>query len=162
MSPVAAYNPGMTIATLLFATFLVASPQAAVPPAAAPPDGTSEAAVTVLLEDLRKAELFLAADEMAPVVAQSLTVVEAGGRLAGSFAYLEPMRRMRARKGQVNELRFEDVIVRVYGASAVATYRFTKKWVDGGARKQAAGWSSDVFERRDDGAWLLVHRHRGD
>ncbi|MBP1620127.1 MAG: hypothetical protein H6Q02_894 [Acidobacteria bacterium] len=148
--------------TLLLAAVTLAAPQAAAQPPAVALDGASEAAVSILLEDLRKAEMFLAADEMAPVVAQSLTVVEGGTRLAGSFAYLEPMRRLRARKGQVNVLTFEDVIVRVYGASAVATYRFTKKWVDGGVRKQVAGWSSDVFERRDDGAWLLVHRHRGD
>jgi ketosteroid isomerase-like protein len=72
------------------------------------------------------------------------------------------MRRLRARKGKVTELRFDEVTVRVYGASAVATYRFTKNWADRGAQRQAAGWSSDVFERRDDGAWLLVHRHRSD
>ena len=146
----------MVTTALVLVTALLAAPQTTVAP-----DGAAEAAVSVLLEDLRKAELFLAADEMAPMVAQSLTVVEDGTRLGGSFAYLEPMRRLRSRKGKVSELRFDDVIVRVYGASAVATYRFTKQWVDGGARKQTSGWSSDVFERRDDGAWLLVHRHRG-
>jgi hypothetical protein len=147
----------MIATTIVLSAAMLAAPQAA--PA---PDGAAESAVAVLLEDLRKAELLLAADEMAPTVAQSPTVVEGGTRVAGAFAYLEPMRRLRGRKGRVIELRFEDVAVRVYGASAVATYRFTKKWVDQGAQRQSAGWSSDVFERRDDGAWLLVHRHRGD
>ena len=147
----------MTATTIVLSAAMLAAPQAPVAPAAA-----AEVVVTAALEDLRKAELFLAADEMAPMVAQSLTVVEDGTRLGGSFAYLEPMRRLRARKGKVGELRFDEVTVRVYGASAVATYRFAKKWVDGGTQKQSAGWSSDVFERRDDGAWLLVHRHRGD
>lgn len=147
----------MIAATVVLSAALLAAPQAT-----APPEGAAEAAVSVLLEDLRKAELFLAADEMAPMVAQSLTVVEGGVRLAGAFAYLEPMRRLRARKGKVSELRFDEPIVRVYGASAVATYRFAKKWVDGGTQRQSSGWSSDLFERRDDGAWLLIHRHRSD
>ncbi len=147
----------MVAATIVLTAVLLASPQAN-----PVPDGVAEARVSALLEDLRKAELLLAADEMAPMVAQSLTVVEDGTRLGGSFAYLEPIRRLRARKGKVVELRFDEVTVRVYGASAVATYRFAKKWVDQGAQRQSAGWSSDVFERRDDGAWLLVHRHRGD
>jgi ketosteroid isomerase-like protein len=146
----------MVTATIVLTAALLAAPQAA--PVL---DGAAESAVAVLLEDLRKAELLLAADTMAPMVAQSLTVVEGGVRLAGAFGYLEPMRRMRARKGRVVELRFDEVAVRVYGASAVATYRFAKNWVDQGAQRQSAGWSSDVFERRDDGAWLLVHRHRG-
>jgi len=147
---------------MLATVFVLTTALLAAPQAAPIPDGAAEAAVSALVEDLRKAELLLAADEMAPVVAQSLTVIEGGNRLAGAFAYLEPMRRLRARKGRVSELRFDEVTVRVYGASAVVTYRFAKKWVDGGAQKQSAGWSSDVFERRDDGAWLLVHRHRGE
>ena len=147
---------------MIATTIVISAALLALPQAAAPPEGAAETAVSVRLEDLRKAELFLAADEMSPMVAQSLTVVEGGNRLAGAFGYLEPMRRLRSRKGKVSELRFDEVTVRVYGASAVATYRFTKKWVDGGAQRQSAGWSSDVFERRDDGAWLLVHRHRGD
>lgn len=147
----------MPTATIVLTAALLAAPQ--VTPV---PDGSAEAAVSVLLQDLRKAELLLAADEMAPMVAQSLTVVEGGVRLGGAFGYLEPMRRLRARKGRVTELRFDEVTVRVYGASAVATYRFVKQWLDQGTQRQSAGWSSDVFERRDDGAWLLVHRHRGD
>jgi ketosteroid isomerase-like protein len=146
---------------MLATTIALSAVMLAAPQVATAPEGAAEAAVSVLLEDLRKAELLLAADEMAPMVAQSLTVVEGANRIAGAFAYLEPMRRLRARKGRVSELRFDEVTVRVYGASAVATYRFAKKWTDGGVQKQSAGWSSDVFERREDGAWLLVHRHRG-
>ena len=54
----------------------------------------------------------------------------------------------------------EQILVRVYGGSAVATYRYAKTWLEGGVRHREQGWSSDVFELRDDGAWLLILRHR--
>ncbi len=131
--------------------------------ASAPTTGAPvpEAAVAATLEDLRKGELFLDAGALEPIVAASFTVIEGGDRLSGSFAFLEPIRRMRERGGEVKELRFEQTLVQVFGASAVATYRFVKVWRDGGVRHRAQGWSSDVFELRDDGAWILVHRHRG-
>jgi hypothetical protein len=67
---------------------------------------------------------------------------------------------MRERGGQVRQLRFEQLVVRVYGASAVASYRYLKSWNDAGTRRTEEGWSTDVFELRDDGAWILVHRQR--
>jgi ketosteroid isomerase-like protein len=143
--------------TLLPALVLVAATQGVPVP---PPDAAAEASVTSLVEDLRKAELLLDADEIADRLAYSFTVVDRDGRISGSFAYLEPLRRLRERGGQVKELRFDELMVRVYGASAVATYELHESWVDGGVRHRRDGWSSDVFERRDDGAWILVHRHR--
>ncbi len=144
------------LATALFAVAIAAPPQAA----ASTQAPEAEVAVEAALEELRKGELLLDADFLEPLVAHSLTVVEAGSRISGSFAFLETMRRLRQRKGEVHELQFEDVMVRAYGASAVASYRYHKVWVDGGARHREDGWCSDVFERRDDGAWILVHRHR--
>lgn len=132
-------------------------------PAHAPADRTDENAeglVAVVVEDLRKAELVLDVDEIANRLAYSFTLVDKGGRVAGSFAYLEPLRRMKERGGQINELRFDLLGVHSYGASAVASYRLHMSWVDGGIRHRLEGWSTDVFERRDDGAWVLVHRHR--
>ena len=125
-----------------------------------PPLPSPEAAVSTALEELRKGELFLDADSIADSIAASFTVIEGGARIAGSFAYLEPIRRMRERGAKVGELRFDDVAVRVYGASAVASYRFVKSWVDRGQRHREQGWSTDVFELREDGRWIIVHRHR--
>jgi hypothetical protein len=119
-----------------------------------------EAAVSAALEEVRKGELFLDADTLADSIAASFTLIENGSRISGSFAYLEPIRRMRERGGKVKGLRFYDVAVRVYGASAVASYRYSKSWSDGSALHHAHGWSTDVFELRDDGAWILVHRQR--
>jgi hypothetical protein len=119
-----------------------------------------EGVVAGVLEELRKAELVLDTDALSTHLAYSFTVVGRDGRIAGSFAYLEPLRRLRERGGVVKELRFETAVVRAYGASAVASYELRKSWVDQGARHRQDGWSSDVFERRDDGAWVLVHRHR--
>jgi hypothetical protein len=147
-------------------TTLAAALLLALPPADAPSGTTSEPAevaevvVAAALEDLRKGELLLDADGLDPAIARSFTLVERGSRVSGSFAYLEPIRRMRARDGEVSELRFEEVVIRVYGASAVASYRYRKVVKDAGARAREEGWSSDVFELRDDGAWILVHRHR--
>jgi ketosteroid isomerase-like protein len=142
---------------------LVAVPLAAAlaqQPPGKPPLPSPEAAVSGALEELRKGELFLDADALADYVAASFTVIDEGARISGSFAYLEPIRRMRERGAKVTELRFEEVAVRVYGASAVASYRFTKAWQDRGVRHRQQGWSSDVFELRDDGRWIMVHRHR--
>ena len=97
---------------------------------------------------------------MGELVAASFTSIEDGVRLGGAFAFLEPLRRERERGVLVHELSFEDVIIRVYGASAIASYTYRKGWRDGGRHHQRHGWSSDVFELRDDGAWILVHRHR--
>jgi hypothetical protein len=119
-----------------------------------------EAAVSATLEELRKGELFLDVDTLAKNIAASFTLIDGGFRGSGSFAYLEPFRRLRERGGQVGELRFEQLGVRVYGASAIASYRYVKSWKDAGVRHTERGWSSDVFEFRDDGAWILVHRHR--
>lgn len=116
--------------------------------------------VTGVLEELRKAELVLDTDALANRLAHSFTTVDREGRIAGSFAYLEPLRRLRERGGQVKELRFDSAVVNVYGASAVASYEVHKAWVDQGLRRRSDGWSTDVLERRDDGAWILVHRHR--
>jgi ketosteroid isomerase-like protein len=119
-----------------------------------------ETAVARVLEELRKGELLLDADALSDCIAASFTVIEDGARISGSFAYLEPIRRMRERSAKVTGLRFDEVAVRVYGASAIASYRFTKTWLDRGARHHEQGWSTDVFELREDGRWIMVHRHR--
>jgi hypothetical protein len=134
---------------------------ALLPLAATPVRVEPEVAVSASLEELRKGELFLDADALVDRIAASFTLIEGGYRFSGSFAYLEPIRRLRERGGQVKELRFEQVVVRVYGASAIASYRYVKSWKDAGTRHAEEGWSSDVFELRDDGAWIMVHRHRG-
>jgi hypothetical protein len=120
-----------------------------------------EAVVRTTLEELRKGELFLDAEALGPFMAASVTLLEADGRVSGSFALLEPVRRMRERGAVVKELAFDQVSIRVYGASAAVTYRYRKTIVDNGSRRTQQGWCSDVFELRDDGAWLLVLRHRG-
>ena len=148
----------MLFPILAFAAAL-ALPQETAPPPPPPAPG-AEAAVTAALEELRKAELVLDAAVLEQGMAASFTIIEEAGRISGSFGYLEPIRRLRERGGEVKELRFDQVLVRVYGGSAVATYRFVKSWVEGGTRHRAQGWSSDVFELRDDGAWILVLRHR--
>jgi predicted DCC family thiol-disulfide oxidoreductase YuxK len=131
------------------------------PQAAAAGRAEPEVAVSAALEELRKGELLLDADTLADHLAASFTLIEGGRRVSGSFAYLESLRRLRERGAQVKELRFEQVVVRAYGASAIASYRYVKTWKDSGVRHTEEGWSSDVFELRDDGAWILVHRHRG-
>ncbi|MFI5142553.1 MAG: nuclear transport factor 2 family protein [Thermoanaerobaculales bacterium] len=142
--------------TLLAAIVLVAMLQPAALPAAEP-----EAAVANVLEELRKGELFLDAEQLAPYVAASFTRVDKTGRISGSFAFLEPIRRQRERGTQVKELTLEQTLIQVYGGSAIATYHYRQVWVEAGARHLEQGWSSDVFEKREDGAWLLIHRHRG-
>jgi hypothetical protein len=144
------------ILALALALALLAMPQETPATGGAPP----ELAVRSTLEELRKGELFLDAFALEPQLAASLTIIEGGGRYSGSFAFLEPMRRARERGATVKELAFNEIVIRVYGASAVATYRYRKTSVDGGARHGEEGWSSDVFELRDDGAWILVLRHR--
>jgi hypothetical protein len=146
----------MTLA-LLTALTLLAAPQQQ---AAAPADDNAEGVVASVVEDLRKAELVLDADELGNRLAYSFTQVDRDGRVAGSFAYLEPLRRLKERGGEVKELRFDLLMIHTYGASAVASYEMHMTYVDGGVRHRVEGWSTDVFEKRDDGAWILVHRHR--
>lgn len=117
--------------------------------------------VIAAVEDLRKAEFVLDDVAMADLVAHSVTLVDDDGRVSGSFALLEPMRRLRARGGVVEAVGFDNLSVKVYGSSAIATYRFERRWRDQGRRQRASGWCSDVFELRQDGRWILVHRHRG-
>ena len=160
----------MLAACVLLATTLAAQQE---PPAATPPapvatadqaaettTGAADAEVANVLEELRAAELLLDGDRMASRVARSFTVIEGGARTAGRFAYLEALRRMHARGADVRRLAFNDTRIEVFGASAVATYQLRKVWTDEGQRRTQEGWSTDVFERRNDGAWLLVHRHR--
>jgi len=149
------YNVGMLLPLPLALVTL-----ALLQPAPAPVRAEPEGAVSATLEELRKGELFLDTDTLGDRIAASFTLIEGGYRVSGSFAYLEPTRRLRERGGQVKQLRFEQLVVRVYGASAVASYRYAKSWKDVGARRTEEGWSTDVFELRDDGAWILVHRHR--
>jgi Domain of unknown function (DUF4440) len=146
---------------VVFLAAALALPQAAVPqsPEPAPAPG-AEAVVMSALEELRKGELLLDAAALERGMAASFTVIEDTSRVSGSFAYLEPIRRLRERGGEVKELRFDQILIRVYGGSAVATYRYAKTWVEGGVRHREQGWSSDVFELRDDGAWFLILRHR--
>ncbi len=146
----------MTLA-LLTALALLAPPLQQV---AAPTDENAEGVVASLVEDLRKAELVLDADEIGDRLAYSFTLVDRDGRVAGSFAYLEPLRRLKERGGVVKELRFDLLMIHTYGASAVASYELHMTYVDGGVRHRVEGWATDVFERRDDGAWILVHRQR--
>jgi hypothetical protein len=127
------------------------------PPVEPPP---AELVVAGVVEDLRKAELMLDADLMALAMAQSFSFIEGSSRLFGQFAYLEPVRRARERGDTVRQLAFDRIQVSVFGASAVATYRYEKRWKEQGAVRVEEGWCSDVFELRDDGAWILVHRHR--
>ncbi len=128
-------------------------PESSPPPAA-------ESVVAGTVEELRKAELLLDADAMAPWLAHSFSFIEGSARVAGQFAYLESLRRARERGDTVRQLVFERVHVEVFGASAVATYRWAKRWKEGGTARSAEGWCTDVFELRDDGEWILVHRHR--
>ncbi|HPC83705.1 MAG TPA: nuclear transport factor 2 family protein [Thermoanaerobaculaceae bacterium] len=157
----------MIVASLVATVLLAQVPLEPTPPAGAgdQPDelaaaGLPETAVARTLEELRKCELMLDALGLEEMVAASLTVVEDGMRVSGSFAYLEPIRRMRERGAVVKELQFQQPLVRIYGGSAIATYRYLKSWVDHGTRHRDQGWCTDVFERRTDGAWILVMRHR--
>jgi ketosteroid isomerase-like protein len=125
-----------------------------------PAPGEPEAQVAQALEELRKGELFLDADHLEPLVAYSMTLVEGCQRFSGRFAFLEPLRRLRQAGAVVSSLRFEEVSVRVYGASAVVTYRYHKQVKGGPHPGKSSGFSTDVFEKREDGAWILVHRHR--
>jgi ketosteroid isomerase-like protein len=146
-----------SIAAALTVAVALATPW---PTAAQDSSPNPEAVVTRVLEELRKAELVLDTDALSSLLAFSFTVVDREGRVSGSFGYLEPQRRLRERGGVVKEVRFDMAMVHVYGASAVASYELHKTWVDQGARRRQDGWASDVFEKRDDGAWVLVHRHR--
>jgi hypothetical protein len=123
-------------------------------------DSVPDATVNMTLEELRKGELVLDASTLDAMIAASFTIIEDDSRVSGAFAFLEPIRRMRERGAVVRELRFDMVNVRVFGGSAVATYRYRKTWKDQGNVHHQEGWASDVFEHRDDGAWILVLRHR--
>jgi ketosteroid isomerase-like protein len=133
-------------------------PTSAVAPA--PPTPVPDVLLGSTMEEMRAAELILDADTMALHLARSFTAIEGDARVAGAFAYLEAMRRMAERRASIRRLSFDDLRIDVYGASAVVTYRIRKVWSDRGTRHETQGWCTDVFERRDDGAWLLVHRHR--
>lgn len=143
------------------ATLQQAEPLPPPPPAEETlPERPAEVQVRAVLEDLREAELLLDADVMAAFLAHSFSFIEDDGRVVGRFAYLEPVRRARARGDVVRELAFDRVEVEVFGASAVASYHYRKRSREGGAAHLREGWCTDVFELRDDGAWILVHRHR--
>ena len=141
---------------LAMASALVAT-TAVVQPSLAP---AAETVVASVVEDLRAAEFLMDADSLQRHLAHSFTLVRGGARTSGAFAYTESFRRLRERKAQVRELTFDQRRVAVFGASAVVTYVVTKVWVDEGVRRSMKGWCTDVFELRDDGVWLLVHRHR--
>ena len=126
---------------------------------AVPPGPPPEMAVASALEDLRKAELMLDASAMDPVVAASFVLIEDETRLQGSFAYLEPIRRLRERGGEVRELSFQAIEIKVLGSGAVASYRYSKMWRGDGAHHRESGWCTDVFFLRD-GTWVLATRHR--
>ncbi len=135
--------------------------QSVVPaPTATAPTPAAEPRVAAALEEIRKAELFLDADALAAQLAASFTLVENGTRVSGAFAFVEPVRRLRERGVQVRDLVYDQVIIKVYGGSAIASYAYSRAWRDGRGRHREHGWSSDVFELRDDGRWLMVHRHR--
>lgn len=137
---------------------LIALLQLDAPPPPPPPN--PDLAVNLLLEELRKAELLLDASAMEPYVAASVTIVESGFRLSGSFAYLEGMRRLKERGGKVQTLSFSEVLPRLFGDTAVVTYKFDKVWVDQGVRHRDSGWCTDVLLHRDSTGWMLVERHR--
>ncbi len=144
---------------LLETVVLVAQAAAATPPAV-PPTPAAEPRVAAALEEIRKAELFLDADALADQLAASFTLVENGTRVSGAFAFVEPVRRLRERDVRVTELTYDQVTIKVYGGSAIASYAYTRAWRDRRGRHRERGWSSDVFELRDDGRWIMVHRHR--
>ncbi len=125
-----------------------------------PPELPPEAHVLQTLEELRKGEMFLDANHLQPWVAYSMTLVEGCHRVSGRAAFLEPLRSLRAAGSVVTRLLFQDVNVRIYGASAVVTYRFVRQLKGGPEAGKSEGFSTDVFEKRDDGLWILVHRHR--
>jgi hypothetical protein len=127
---------------------------------APPPPPSPEIGINLVLEEMRKGELFLDAVALEPYMAASVTIVESGFRLSGSFAYLEGIRRMRERGGKVQSLAFSEVLPRVFGDAAVVTYRFDKTWVDEGVRHHEAGWCTDVLVKLEGSNWLLVERHR--
>lgn len=129
-------------------------------PATPPQEVGAEVHVVQVLEELRKGELFFDAEYLRPLVAYSLTVVNGCQRIAGQFAFLEPFRRLKAAGAVVQRLIFRDISVRVYGASAIATYFYERQIKGGPHPGRESGFSTDVFEKRDDGAWILVHRHR--
>lgn len=119
-----------------------------------------EAQVLETLEELRKGEMLLDAEYLEPLVAYSMTLVEGCRRVSGRAALIEPLKSLRASGAVVTRLTFRDITARVYGASAVVTYRYVRQVKGGPEPGTSEGFATDVFERRDDGAWILVHRHR--
>ncbi|BCW93342.1 MAG: nuclear transport factor 2 family protein [Acidobacteriota bacterium] len=143
----------MVALLLLLATLQAPTPET-------PPEVPPEAQVLQTLEELRKGEMFLDADHLEPLVAYSMTLVEGCRRLSGRAAFLEPLRSLREAGAVVTRLLFQEVNARVYGASAVVTYRFVRQVKGGPEAGKSEGFSTDVFEKREDGVWILVHRHR--
>jgi ketosteroid isomerase-like protein len=140
--------------------FLFALASATFAQEATPPPPEAETQVAQTLEELRKGELLLDASHLEPLLAYSFTLVEGCAPFSGRFAYLELLRSLRAAGAQVTRLRFYDTTIKVYGGSAVVTYRFQRHVKGGPQPGKTMGFSTDVLEKREDGLWVLVHRHR--
>jgi uncharacterized protein (TIGR02246 family) len=94
------------------------------------------------------------------IYADSATMMGSNGLIRGRAAIRAVLERGFWRDGKpLQQLRFEDVEVRMLGAgdAAVVTGRFV---LTGGDRPEASGRFTTVWERRG-GRWVTVHDHSG-
>jgi ketosteroid isomerase-like protein len=116
--------------------------------------GDIEKAVAALEKQWAQAETANNADLIAPLLADKFTSTESEGQVLDRTAFLAE-----ERSDQYSSSEIDDLKIRVFGDTAIASYALRQKYTSKGKAHDSHTRETDTWVKMPNGAWQCVAAH---
>jgi uncharacterized protein (TIGR02246 family) len=116
--------------------------------------GDIEKAIAALEKQWTQAETANNADLIAPLLADKFTITESEGQVLDRTAFLAE-----ERSDQYSSSEIDDLKVRVFGDTAIASYALRQKYTSKGKAHDSHTRETDTWVKMPNGAWQCVAAH---
>jgi len=116
--------------------------------------GDIEKAIAALEKQWAEAETANNADQIAPLMADKLIITESDGHVMDRTAFLAEERSLQYSSSDIDDLK-----IRVFGDTAIATYALHQKYTSKGKAHDAHTRATDTWVKMPNGAWQCVAAH---
>ena len=116
--------------------------------------GDIEKAVTALEKQWAQAETANNADLIAPLLADKFIITESEGKVIDRAGFLAE-----ERSNQYSSSEIDDLKIRVFGDTAIATYALRQKYTTKGKAFEPHVRETDTWVKMPNGAWQCVASH---
>lgn len=116
--------------------------------------GDIEKAVAALEKQWAQAATANYADLIAPLLADKIIITESEGQVLDRAAFLAE-----ERSNQYSSSEIDDLKIRVFGDTAIASYALRQKYTSKGKAFDSHTRETDTWVKMPNGAWLCVAAH---